>query len=237
MAPQRRTAEERFWASVKRGFDQECWLWKRHTKQRYPKLRLDPFGASELAHRFSYMLAHGGTIPDGLVVMHTCDNTRCVNPSHLVVGTQAENIRDKCLKRRQAMGSRNAMAKLTEARACAVVADYNAGATIVGLARRERVSRSTIERLLTGKVWGHIAAKKMRSYSRSGDGHAWAKLTKAVVAEARSAYAGKRGEVTALARRYGVSKSTISKVLRGKRWLAATPVSSVADSLSSPSQV
>jgi hypothetical protein len=51
------------------------------------------------AHRFSYV-AHRGEIPDGMVVMHTCDNPACVNPDHLKLGTQADNMMDRDAKSR-----------------------------------------------------------------------------------------------------------------------------------------
>ena len=51
------------------------------------------------AHRFSYEL-HCGPVPDGMVVMHKCDNKKCVNPDHLQVGTQKENINDSVNKGR-----------------------------------------------------------------------------------------------------------------------------------------
>jgi hypothetical protein len=59
-----------------------------------------------MAHRWSWTLANG-PIPDGMVVMHRCDNPPCVNPGHLSLGTQLENIADRVSKGRSATGLRN----------------------------------------------------------------------------------------------------------------------------------
>ncbi len=69
----------------------------------------------ELAHRVSYILEHG-SIPDGLQILHKCDNPPCVRPEHLYAGTEADNRRDKLISNRQSRLPRiqNPNVKLTE---------------------------------------------------------------------------------------------------------------------------
>lgn len=82
------------------GFEIEpdgCWRWlgSRHTG--YGKLKVR--GRRYFAHRLSYEL-HYGAIPDGMLIRHTCDNPICVNPDHLVPGSNLDNARDKRDRRR-----------------------------------------------------------------------------------------------------------------------------------------
>lgn len=76
-----------------------CWIWAgAHKKNGYGHF-YNGRGKFILAHRFSYEF-HVGDIPDGLVVMHDCDQPWCVNPNHLSVGTQKKNIQDSFRKGR-----------------------------------------------------------------------------------------------------------------------------------------
>jgi hypothetical protein len=102
-----KSPEERYWGKVDK-VDSGCWLWRGAVSSRgYGNftVRRKQFGA----HRYSYEMAHG-PIPPGLIVCHTCDTPACVNPAHLFVGTDQDNVDDMMEKGR---GNRNFKRPLT----------------------------------------------------------------------------------------------------------------------------
>lgn len=110
------TIQKRFWEKVKK--TAECWLWigvKMPTG--YGRLNVGrKQDGWRLAHRISWTIANG-EIPAGKCVLHRCDNPRCVNPNHLFLGTQRDNVSDMHTKGRASGGSfpRNQFArKLTD---------------------------------------------------------------------------------------------------------------------------
>jgi len=108
------TTEDRFWLKVDRRGKDECWNWIGGIGSKgYGVFTLN--GKPISAHRFSYQLKTGD-LPKDLLICHTCDNPKCVNPSHLFSGTNADNARDKTAKHRNnsPKGERHGRSKLTE---------------------------------------------------------------------------------------------------------------------------
>ncbi len=95
----------RFWRCVERRGPDECWPAhgsRLSSRYGYIRIKFQRNGVIRniLAHRLSWMLRHGREIPDGMLIMHTCDNPPCVNPSHLVLGTKKTNAEDASIKGR-----------------------------------------------------------------------------------------------------------------------------------------
>lgn len=138
----------RFWAKVEKRGPADCWLW---TSAAIPfghgqfTLGKRPNARPYYAHRISWTLAHG-SIPAGLQVCHTCDTPKCVNPAHLFLGTQLDNLRDASRKGRLSLARKSNRANKAKA-----IDLYRAG----GLTQRQiadacGVSHITVNRWFKG---------------------------------------------------------------------------------------
>ena len=104
------TIIERFWAKVDKRGKNDCWNWTATKMRGYGRISTSRKTSPVAAHRLSYII-HNGMIPRGKVVCHKCDNPSCVNPNHLILGTQADNIRDASKKGRIG-NNKNSLANL-----------------------------------------------------------------------------------------------------------------------------
>lgn len=110
------------------------------------------------AHRFSYEF-HKGEIPDGLYVLHSCDNKRCVNPDHLHVGTAADNMREKIERKRHRFGEEHGNARLTDEIVRLCRARHVRGCKVNGIkamADEVGVSDTALASAVHGKTWSHV---------------------------------------------------------------------------------
>lgn len=172
-----RAVVERFWARVDTRTGNECWLWQgpinsplARPSQNYGKLWF--WGKHWRAHRVAWVLTHG-PIPKGLCVLHDCDTPPCCNPTHLYLGTKADNHAD--MKRKQrgrylsgndhhsrlhperlARGSHNGFAKLTEADVVQIRELSLAGLARITVAQLFSVTPTTISDIHNRKLWRHV---------------------------------------------------------------------------------
>jgi len=168
------TTERRFWSFVKkpdkseRGEDDDCWIWTGSEKAHeygYGKLAVSGKSQQDYAHRISWWL-HYGKIPDGLCVLHHCDNPRCVRPDHLFLGTIEDNMVDAASKKRTGFqlypekierGEQRYCAKLTADLVVEIRKRHIEGVSNNQMAREYGVNCGTVSNVVNRKRWKHIA--------------------------------------------------------------------------------
>jgi hypothetical protein len=130
-----------------------CWIWMgSKDKNGYGQFMVNYKNVR--AHRYAYSQLKG-TIPDGLILRHSCDTPACVNPEHLMVGTHKENARDRVNRgrNRDQRGGKNNKAKLTEDKVLAIRDDDRIQLEI---ARDYGVSQQTVSDIKRKRIWSWL---------------------------------------------------------------------------------
>ena len=135
-----------------------CWEWIGSTFQNrggYGRFHIGRIGYR--AHRVSW-LVHHMVWPVGKLVCHKCDNPSCVNPNHLFLGTERDNILDMVRKGRKAdvSGERHGMAKLSETQVREILKRVSNGEVQRRLAFEYGISPALVCCLVKGKKWRHL---------------------------------------------------------------------------------
>ena len=150
--PKPRCPAKRFWRRWKEFPFHECWEWVgARDKRGYGN-----FSASRkrwvIAPRYSWFLTHG-TIPDGLCVLHRCDNPGCVRPDHLFLGTHKDNSADMIAKNRQKRPQKAKNWKLNYEKAELFRRLYTDGTSIMDIAKKFGLSRGGVAKVISGERW------------------------------------------------------------------------------------
>lgn len=150
--------EKRLWSRIdKRGPD-DCWDWTgAHTPAGYGVISRN--GSATTATRVVYELTYG-PIPNGLIVCHTCDNPACCNPTHLWIGTNADNSDDKVSKGREGhpdnRGEHNPRASLSNNDVIAIREANRNGENLASIAARYNLQKPAIWKIVHRLTWNHI---------------------------------------------------------------------------------
>lgn len=140
-------------------FSGDCWIWKAYiTKSGYGSYRHG--NSMVLAHRFIWSVVNG-VIPEGLCVLHKCDVRNCVNPDHLFLGSNQDNVDDRVIKGREGerTGEKNGRSKLNKEQVEEIRKLYKRGTNIKnefsqrGLAKRFGVSNVVISGVVNNRSW------------------------------------------------------------------------------------
>lgn len=154
---------ERFWMKARKA--RGCWEW-------LGSLHPDGYGMfsvkrdgqwrAEKTHRIAWEIAHGRRPPRFGVIMHSCDNPKCVRPGHLRLGTQQENIADMNAKgRRNGLnGGRHRWAKMSDADAQYIkllrALHGRQDGVVLAISRHVGVSVDAAQKVVSGRAWRHI---------------------------------------------------------------------------------
>ena len=147
---------ENFWSKVEKG--EGCWNWTAaKDTSGYGKFANWPLGF-ERSHRISWSLHHG-PVPQGMCVLHRCDNRLCVNPDHLFIGTRDDNNKDRMRKGRggSASGVRNGNSKLNPIQVDEIRLHYALGATFRELATKYQIDWKTAKQIALRQIWKGVA--------------------------------------------------------------------------------
>ena len=151
----RGTIEQRLVARMKRS-PSGCWEWQAY-KNRYGIIRVS--GKSIKAHRVAYSV-WVGEIPTGLSVLHHCDNSGCINPDHLFLGTQDDNVQDMISKKRHVFpnagkGEDHPSSILTDAKVVEIRQRARDGEVQRRIAEHFQISYQHCSDVIRRKCWKH----------------------------------------------------------------------------------
>lgn len=154
------TIDARFWSKVNKNSEQGCWEWTGHCLQSGYGWFAVTTKLSRGAHRVSaFMSGLLESLDSKLHVLHKCDNPKCVNPKHLFIGTNADNVADRVNKGRSGWevkaGESNGMAKLVKSQVLFIRGLYASGVFSQSqLGRAFGVGQPTIHKIVHGQRWG-----------------------------------------------------------------------------------
>lgn len=140
---------KRFWERVDVQGRDECWEWQAG-KYPFGHGTIMEKGKQLLAHRIAWEIANNQEVPEGMYILHSCDNPSCCNPAHLRPGTAADNVHDMYERGR---GKQRNNVHLTWEQVREIRQAYADGETQVSLAAKFDITQANVSRIVRGETW------------------------------------------------------------------------------------
>lgn len=196
----------------------DCWKWRGSGSGpglcKYGKFRLNTI--TMVATHVSIETSTGILIPEGMVVRHKCDFTMCVNPSHLLIGTQQDNINDKVSRNRQATKESHGMSKINLEIVKQIRYLYdNENYTQMQLEHKFNIDQTVISDIVMNKLWhdeNYVPSKS--KIGRNGN----SKLSLEIANEIRLFYSTGNYTYKNLAKIFDVNEYTIGDIINHRSW-------------------
>lgn len=155
----------RLYAGIVRSGDNDCWPWVKSFRNGYGAIKHQ--GRVHSAHRVAFIIAKGDP-GEGMVVMHSCDNTSCCNPAHLIAGTPQENNSEANARGRisRPRGEECPHAKLTEKLVAIIWLHRKTGIGARRISKLTGIRERQIDDVLSGHSWNHLRPSWAKSITK-----------------------------------------------------------------------
>jgi transcriptional regulator with XRE-family HTH domain len=223
------TLQERFEQYYEIDEGSGCWIWQNEPDERgYGKIWDSDKGGHRMAHRVAFDLYRDEELPEfspDEQVNHTCHNPACVNPDHLYIGTQKENMQDalnvEAWGDDRPRGSDVGNSKLTEEHVVEIKERCIAGETQKEVAKDYPASHTMVNKIMIGEWWNHVGPDMSEvdynAPEATGESHGKSKLSPDDVREIRR-LSDTGMTYDEIAERVSVGTTAIGQIIRGETW-------------------
>ncbi len=153
------------WDHIDRQTADGCWNWTAATSKSGHGIATIG-GRRCYVHRYLFGIFNG-PIPPGKVVRHRCDNPACCNPAHLILGTPAQNVADRCARGRSARGESNGRSRLSADQVIELYTRWHAGEGSTSLATEYGITDRAVRLIIHGRNWRHLRLEDLPIARRS----------------------------------------------------------------------